>query len=54
MPKYIEYTADDEDPDCMRYINVNASCEFCVENCGAEHGWYGYRRIEKGEDELDE
>jgi len=50
MAKYIEYTADDEDPNCMLCDHVNDSYEFCEENCGAEHGWCGYRRYEKMEE----
>lgn len=38
------YTADHEEPDCMRCDHVCDPCEFCGENCGAEHGWNGYKR----------
>ena len=54
MSRYITYTADVEDPDCMMCVNVNADYEFCKNNCGAEHGWYGYRRYEKVEGEEHE
>lgn len=43
--KYIRYNADDETPDC-------GQCDFvcdgfdCENNCGPEHGWYGYSRAE--------
>lgn len=39
------YTADDENPDCIR-------CDHCCDDyncsdlCGPEHGWYGYMRTE--------
>ena len=45
------YTADDEEPDCMMCDHVEGSYEFCQKNCGDEHGWNGYRRTEKLEDE---
>ncbi len=51
MSRYITHTADDEDPDCMRCVNVNAEFDFCKNKCGAEHAWCGYRRLEKVEDE---
>lgn len=38
------YTADHEEPDCIRCDHVFDSCEFCGENCGPEHGWNGYER----------
>ena len=51
MSRYITHTAYDEDPDCMRCINVNSDDDFCVNECGAEHAWCGYRRLEEVEDE---
>lgn len=47
----IHYTADDEEPDCMMCDHVERNYEFCQENCGDEHGWYGYVRTENLEDE---
>lgn len=43
MPEYIEYTADDEMPDCGQCDHVcdGFNCEKC---CGPEHAWCGYRR----------
>lgn len=42
---YIIYTADDEMPDCIRCDNCVKDFD-CVKYCGAEHGWYGYKRSE--------
>ena len=44
------YTADDEEPDCNR---CDHCCDdfLCVKQCGAEHGWRGYERIEIEESE---
>ena len=53
MAKYIQYTAYDEEPDCMMCVNVNADNEFCVNECGAKHAWCCYRRLEKIEDERE-
>lgn len=47
---FITYTADDEDPKCGR-------CDYfvdgfdCSGSCGAEHGWYGYSRTERYEND---
>ena len=43
--KYIEYTADDEMPNCGQcdHFFDDFNCERC---CGAEHGWWGYCRTE--------
>lgn len=43
---YIEYTADDEMPNCGRCDNVCGEYFKCEEWCGAEHGWFGYRRTD--------
>lgn len=40
------YTVDDEEPNCGNYDNVNMPCAWCGKNCGAEHGWFGYKRTE--------
>lgn len=47
MSKYIQYTADDEDPDCMMCINIDADDQFCKTFCGSEHSWGGYYRQEE-------
>lgn len=45
---YDVYDADNEEPICER-------CDHCCDGfdcwnmCGAEHGWFGYRRTEKRE-----
>lgn len=39
------YTADDEEPDCMRCDHCCDSYEIC-EKCGAEYWWAKYRRTE--------
>ena len=36
------YTADDEEPNCNRCDNMDASDEFC-DKCGSEF-WSGYKR----------
>lgn len=38
------YTADDEMPDCIQCDNCDQSATFCCNSCGAEHGWFSYRR----------
>lgn len=40
------YTADDEEPNCGRCDNINASYTFCDGNCGCKHFWEGYKRTE--------
>ena len=42
---YTTYSADDEMPDCGRCDHFDDNFD-CSESCGAEHGWYGYRRTE--------
>ena len=44
MMNEIIFTADDEDPVCHRCDNYDTPYEFCIENCGAEHWWGGYKR----------
>ncbi len=39
------YTADDEEPKCMRCDHCCGSDKIC-EKCGAEHWWANYRRTE--------
>lgn len=38
------YTADHEEPDCMRCDHICDSYEFCGKNCGPEHFWNRYER----------
>ena len=47
MAEYITHTVDDEDAKCERCDNADLPHAFCVKNCGAEHGWCGYQRTEK-------
>ena len=42
---YLIYSADDEMPDCLRCDHFEDNFD-CSKYCGAEHGWYGYRRTE--------
>lgn len=42
----IIYTADDEEPNCNRYDHC-CDEDYCLKQCGAEHGWNGYERIER-------
>ena len=54
MIKYV-FTADDEEPDCMRCDSVHGSYDMCEQSCGPEHGWGGYSRteyVERREDEA--
>ena len=44
----VEYTADDEEPDCGRCDNVCASQEICDE-CGSEYYWQYYKFQKKFE-----
>ena len=41
----VTYTADDEMPDCLNCDNCDSEYD-CSKFCGAEHGWFGYRRTE--------
>lgn len=47
MSDYIKetYTADDEEPKCGRCDYFSDGFD-CCGSCGAEHGWYGYKRTE--------
>ena len=47
----IEYTADDEMPNCGKCDHICDDFN-CCDWCGAEHGWWGYKRtvvIDDGE-----
>lgn len=41
----LEYTADDEEPNCMLCDHVTSKYG-CNNSCGANHCWCGYRRSE--------
>ena len=51
MSRIIQYTADDEEPECRNCDNQDGQ-KVC-ENCGPEYGWAGYIRsdleVEKNE-----
>lgn len=50
--KTIEYTANDEIPECGQCDHFDGSDGFkCEERCGPAHGWFGYRRTEIVEDD---
>ena len=49
MADRIEYTVQDEMPNCGVCDHICDSFN-CVAWCGAEHGWWGYRRTEVVED----
>jgi hypothetical protein len=42
----IEFTADDEMPDCGKCDHICDDFN-CCDWCGPEHGWWGYRRTER-------
>ena len=44
IPNLVEFTADDEEPDCVCCDNILQPDEFCSNNCGPEHGWACYHR----------
>lgn len=46
MNEKIVYTADDEEPDCMRCNHIFDSDKWCMEHCGGANGWGGYERTE--------
>lgn len=52
MAELIEYTVEDEMPDCGQCDHVcdNFNCE---KLCGPEHGWWGYRRTERMVDDFE-
>lgn len=41
--KYLVFSADDEMPICVNCDNFGDNFD-CEKSCGAEHGWYGYKR----------
>ena len=44
----IEYTVNDEMPDCVQCDHFDGSDGFkCEEWCGPEHAWFGYMRTER-------
>ena len=43
----IIYTVDDEEPDCNRCDHCCGEDYYCIKQCGAEHGWNGYERLER-------
>ena len=49
MSRIIQYTADDEEPECRNCDNQDGQ-KVC-ENCGPEYGWAGYIRSDL---EIDE
>lgn len=40
------YTVDDEEPECNRCEHCCGEEDYCIEQCGANHSWNGYERIE--------
>lgn len=40
------YTADDEEPDCMKCDHCCQGSDLCDE-CGPEHWWHYYKRKEQ-------
>lgn len=55
MTDKVIYTADNEEPDCMKCDHVcgwfwtdykGQKHDNCAEHCGVEHGWNGYQRTE--------
>ena len=44
MKDKLVFTADDEEPKCIRCDNRDDP--LCFKYCGPEHGWYGYQRTE--------
>ena len=44
------YTADDEEPKCMRCDHICSSQDKC-DKCGAEHWWQHYQRTEVEDDD---
>ena len=49
MSRIIQYTADDEEPECRNCDNQDGQ-KIC-ENCGPEYGWAGYIRSDLEVDE---
>ena len=45
MDDFVEYTANDEMPECGMCDHICDDFD-CCKFCGAEHGWWGYRRTE--------
>ena len=43
---FVTYTADDEMPDCLNCVRCDSNYD-CAKFCGAEHGWFGYKRTKK-------
>lgn len=43
--KIFVYTADNEEPDCMKCEHVCDSYEKFCNKCGPEYYWYNYVRI---------
>lgn len=46
MKELITHTADNEEPVCMNCDNNDIGDDFCINKCGAKHGWGGYERTE--------
>ena len=42
MNGVVVLTADNENPDCMRCVNVQCGDGYCWDFCGAKNGWQGY------------
>ena len=60
MADKVIYTADNEEPDCMKCDHVcgwtwtdrtGKLHDYCSEKCGAEHYWNGYERTESEDEE---
>lgn len=49
--KEIVYTADDEEPDCNKCCHCDYDDYLCIKQCGSEHSWNRYERIECVSDE---
>lgn len=46
LMKEIVYTADDEEPNCNKCCHCDCDGYLCIKQCGSEHSWNGYERIE--------
>ena len=38
------YTADDEEPMCIRCDHILDPIEYCIDSCGPDHAWSRYIR----------
>lgn len=49
---FVIYTVDDEEPICNKCDHCYEDESYCENQCGANHAWNGYERVERSVEEY--